>query len=138
MLLPQLSSKELTADAEHTFSVVCQDPNFKDIIPSLLPKNVSPLVDEVLHILYHDPTAHKNNPPLMVHTDSCMVISLLLQWLSSYMIRRLLQLMTPEALIVNIKQIPVPYREMYLRFQEHFSIKELINNHLEKLELNNW
>ncbi len=136
--LCQLSEVELAADAKHVVGIVQEVPHFMDIISKLQPQDIPPLLDEALHVLHRSPGPDDRDSPADVYTDSCMVFSLLLQWLISYMSRRLLQLMTPEAFIVNSRHIPIPYREMYLQFQEHFSVKELIVRQREKLHLNKW
>ena len=56
------------------------------------------------------------------------VIALLQQWLVMYMCKKLMQLMTPEALLVNHKKIPTHYISAYLTHQTHFSLHHLIDS----------
>lgn len=82
---------------------------------------------------------------------ACMVIALLTQWLVRYMIKKLMQLMTPEALILNrryaldyisvymhvihfFRNIPISYLETYLNYQTHFSFSGLITNHIQMID----
>jgi len=82
--------------------------------------------------------------------EICMVTTLMTQWLVRFMCKKLLQLMTPEALILKRKyvkgviimkhtyilcyrSIPLSYLETYLNFQNHFSIKELITEKFQML-----
>lgn len=95
-------------------------------------------VDEALHVLYHAPGPGEEEKPFDVYVDACLVISVLVQWLVSYLCKRLMQLMTPEALIYHNKEIPRTYQRHYLKYQQHFSIRELVEMQLEKLDRNNW
>jgi len=84
---------------------------------------------------------------------ACMVTTMITQWLVRFMCKKLMQLMTPEALILKRKyvnmynmvilfyivyflfrNIPKFYLETYLRFQNHFSIRELIAGKIEMLD----
>ena len=84
--------------------------------------------------------------------EVCMVITLITQWLVRFMCKKLMQLMTPEALILKRKyvkhviclyytmvyslfrSIPRSYLETYLKFQSHFSIKDLIAEKIQMLD----
>ena len=70
--------------------------------------------------------------------NSCLIVAVIVQWLIRYVTKHLMHLLTPEALIVNAKHIPSVLMKSYFEFQEHFSLKILINSHLEKLERNYW
>ena len=56
----------------------------------------------------------------------CLVVALLQQWLVRHLCKRLMQLMTSEALTLYRNVIPSSYLENYLSFHTHFSLKELI------------
>ena len=58
--------------------------------------------------------------------DTKLVLSVLQQWLISYIYKRLMQLMTPEALVSNHEEIPSYYIMHYLNCQSHFSLKDLL------------
>ena len=84
--------------------------------------------------------------------EACMVIALIAQWLVRFMCKKLMQLMTPEAAILKRKyatnlyyivcivyvlccrSIPTSYLKIYLNFQCHFSLKELITKHIQLLQ----
>ena len=136
--LLQFSEQELKSDCKHIFDMMSKEPEFEGIISQMTLEDIVPLVDEALHVLHHSPGPDDAEPPLDIHTDSCMVISLLVQWLVSFLSKRLLQLLTPEALLVHSKEIPNYYLQSYLRFQEHFSLRELIEKQFLHLERNNW
>ena len=63
-----------------------------------------------------------------VTSEIQFVIALLQQWLVMYLCKKLLQLMTPEALLNNHKKIPTHYISTYLSQQTHFSLKRLIES----------
>ena len=44
-----------------------------------------------------------------------------------------MQLMTPEALVLNRKKLPVSYIINYIKYQKHFSLKSLINEHFDAI-----
>ena len=58
--------------------------------------------------------------------------SLLVQWLVRYFCKALMQLMTPEALVLHEHQIPASYIHNYLTYQKHFSLKDLIQQQLDR------
>ena len=61
-----------------------------------------------------------------------------MQWLVQFLVKKVIQLLTPEGLVINHLKIPQNFVYSYLKTQEHFSLKELIQNQLTKLEENNW
>ena len=67
-------------------------------------------------------------------SDVCMVIAVLQQWLVRYLCKKLMQLMTPEALILHRNKIPSSYLTHYLKHQSHFSLKQLISNQYNTLQ----
>ena len=62
----------------------------------------------------------------------------MLQWLVRYLCRRLIQLLTPEALAVHLYKIPKVYVQGYLKIQVHFSLKNLVEKQLKMLKENDW
>ena len=69
-----------------------------------------------------DDGMHGSNPDTTCKT----VIAFLQQWLITYLCERLVQLMTPETLVINHKNIKSYYIDVYLNLQHHFSLKDLI------------
>ena len=107
-------------------------------MPEVNQENVSALIDEALHILHHGPEPNNTERPFEIYTDALMVIAVLTQWIVNYLCKQLMQLMTPEALAVHCEQIPTVYLENYLKFQEHFSLKELVERQFYQLKVNKW
>ena len=81
---------------------------------------------------------HSKKDVQLMGEDSCLVIAVIVQWLVQYVTKRLMHLLTPEALVVNARHMPNVLIKSYFEFQEHFSLKILINSHLEMLERNHW
>ena len=114
--------------------MVLKNPKFERALAGITHENIAVVIDEALDIL-HQPTDADN---LEVHTDALMVIAVLLQWLVSYLCKKLMQLVPPEAIPVHCGGIPTMYIRNYLEFQEHFSLKELIDRQLLQLQGNDW
>ena len=64
-----------------------------------------------------------------------LVQSLLVQWLVRHFCKGLMQLMTPEALVLHENQIPATYIHNYLTYQKHFSLKDLIQQQLDRISV---
>lgn len=64
-----------------------------------------------------------------------VVQSLLVQWLVRHFCKGLMQLMTPEALVLHENQIPSTYIHNYLTYQKHFSLKDLIQQQLDRISV---
>ena len=61
------------------------------------------------------------------------MITLMQQWLVMYLCEKLMQLMTPEALLTNHRKIPTHYISTYLSHQTHFSLRRLIKSLLNPI-----
>ena len=61
-----------------------------------------------------------------------LIQSLFVQWLVRDFCKALMQLMTPEALVLHEHQIPASYIHNYLTYQKHFSLKDLIQQQLDR------
>ena len=66
--------------------------------------------------------------------DCCMVISIAQQLLVQILTKRMINLMTPEAIVLNHSKIPYFYLEHYLCSQAHFSLKEMITKYYTQLK----
>lgn len=116
---------------KHVFQLLRRDPEHVHL-NHIDHHKVAGLVDEALHVLY----GKQHSTPIRVYCDSCVVISLIFHWLVVIMCKRLMQLMIAEALPAVHKCIPTYYIEHYLKFQNHFSLKNLISKHLGDVEQN--
>lgn len=135
----QYSVAELKSDADQLFdSILREDWGFSQVFPKIHHGNALAVVDEALHVLFHGPHPSEKDAPIEIYIDACLVISLLLQWLVRYLCRRLMQLLTPEALAVHLNKVPNVYVQSYLKLQEHFSLKNLMAKQFRSLEENHW
>ena len=95
-------------------------PNLAKELNSLIEAEIPLLVDTALQ---------KSKQSYLCYQctkDTKLVLSVLQQWLISYIYKRLMQLMTPEALVSNHAEIPSYYIMHYLNCQSHFSLKDLL------------
>lgn len=58
-----------------------------------------------------------------------------LQWLIRHLCKRLMQLMTTEALTTVYHSLPHSYTETYLKHQSHFNLQALVERQLQVMEL---
>ena len=126
------------SDADQLFDAILRDKEFSQLISQINHGNALAVVDEALHVLFHGPHPNNKDALIAIYEDACLVISLMVQWLVSYLCKRLMQLLTPEAFIVHLSKIPKYYRESYLQLQEHFSLKNLVEKQHKKLKESQW
>lgn len=69
---------------------------------------------------------------------TCMILSMLQHWIITYLCGKMMQLMTPETLVIKRNLIPSYYIKLYLNHQCHFSLKQLIKGYHESLYSGNW
>ena len=100
-----------------------------DTFKMLEESNVPELLQIALSIL-------KQQEPSQQLTDSniTLVHVLFQQWLVMHLYKRLMQLMTPEALVTNHKKIPPHYISHYLNYQCHFNLKALLVRYHTEME----
>ena len=127
-------------DAISIFKMVLSVPDFNKALEGITHEKVAVVIDEALDALHHGPESTEKDALLMfeLHTDALMVIAVLMQWLLSYVCKRLMQLVPPEAIPVHCSGIPTVYIKNYLVFQEHFSLKKLIEHQRFQLQGNDW
>ena len=90
-------------------------------------------VEEALDTLYH-PTGQLAD----MYEDTCLVITVFTQWIVQYLVKKVIQLLTPEGLVINHLKIPQNFVYSYLKFQQHFSLKEVIQDQIDRLDRNDW
>ena len=121
------------------------------------PDTISQWISEAMELAYTGDAPPKTNSGKSDEYDilgasdgACMVTALITQWLVRFMCKKLMQLMTPETLILKRKyvmvrcvclirlsyfrSIPISYLKTYLSFQSHFSINELITQKIKMLD----
>ena len=130
----QCSLEELKLDAQHVSSYVCADPEFKGLLQTLTPQRARLAVAEAMQKLHNAPPPQGNNPNVGLSPEGCAMVAMAVQWLVRHLCKRLMQLMTPEALIIHRMGISSSYLVNYLRYQSHFSLKTLISYRLNALK----
>ena len=136
LIMLQSTVEELELDCQHIKSIVCSDSEFEGLLNT---KDVSMIdaVFEAFKVLHEAPTPTSDHFKWGTSPQACMVVAILIQWLIRYLCKRLMQIMTPEALTVHIKKIATSYIKNYLQFQHHFSLKKLITSQNDNLQMDN-
>lgn len=116
-------------DVESVFDLVLQDPTFKGLMQDLNHTTAAQVIPEAINVLHSGQRGY-----LVVSSEAYLIIALIQQWLVRYLCKQLMQLMTPEALILHRNKMPSSYLENYINFQTHFSMQNLIIEYLDALE----
>ncbi len=114
-------------EATCLFDVVACDPEFSSLLQSLKCREAGEAVIEAMKVLH--PGATKFSEKLHLTSRVCLVMSLLQQLFVRLLTKRLMNLMTAEAVILHRNKIPHSYLKNYLNCQAHFSLKEVITKY---------
>ena len=120
---------ELRMDTQHVFSLIVCDPEFEGLLKTLTHQEAMNAVVEAINLLYTAPGPQEEGGQLDLTPEGCMVVSFLQQVLIRLLTKRLMQLMTTEAIILHRNKIPFSYLGNYLGNQAHFSLKEAVTNY---------
>ena len=119
-------------DADFLASLVqSSNPKFEGIIKTEL-NDIATARQAVLsafNTLQRDPVDSSQ----LLAPVSQLMRSLLVQWLVRYLCKEVMQLMTPEALVLHERQIPASYIHNYLTYQKHFSLMDLIQQQINRI-----
>ena len=124
----------MECDAEYLASLVqSSNPKFERVIETEWndAETTRKAVLSAFNTLQSDPVGLSQ--PLAPATQ--LIRSLFVQWLVRYLCKEVMQLMTPEALVLHERQIPASYIHNYLTYQKHFSLKDLIQQQLNRIVL---
>jgi hypothetical protein len=133
--VPKTTVDELANDADYLFPILFQDSSFEGAFQSLTQDSAHQAVSQALKVLHTAPDPHEEGVVMIdVPPSACLVISLLQQWLIRHMIKELMKLMTSEAVTLHRKKIPTSYIDNYLTYQQHFSLKKLLDLQLRALQ----
>jgi uncharacterized protein (UPF0335 family) len=86
-------------------------------------KNVN---EEYIFNLVEDTMQVLSNPKLEALPEVYLIISVIVQWLTKYFCKRLMQVLAPESLAVHHRSMPASLSKYYMDHQEHFSLKQLL------------
>lgn len=123
-------------DATDVYNLVC-DPKFEDLLQNLKHCEVKQIIADAFNVLYSatGPPEKREHAAIGLHPEGCMVVTLVLQLLVRLFIKRLMNLMTTEAVILHRNMIPSFHLKNYLGNQAHFSLKEIIANYHTALSM---
>ena len=132
--IPQCPPEEMKHDAECLFHLILSsNPNFEGAMKTEVKdmKTATAAIHSALDAL-------QRGYPEELSPSTQLMWSLLVQWLVRHCCKQLIQLMTPEALVLHEEQIPASYIQHYLSYQKHFSLKDLIQQQLDKVQGNRY
>ncbi len=125
---------ELYLDAHGVYPLIMRDPGFEALLMKLTHDEVVRAVKEAMETLHQATGPTGSVVQYDISMEACLAITVLEQWLVRYLTKRLMQLMTSEAVILHRRKVPSSYLENYLTCDTHFSLKQLIVSHLDALE----
>ena len=130
--IPQCPAEEMKHDAECLFRLVLSsNPNLEGALKTEVKdmETAKAAIHSALEALQRGHIDFTEALPPAIQ----LMWSLLVQWLVRQFCKQLIQLITPEALVLHEEQIPAPYIHCYLSYQKHFSLKGLIQQQLDKV-----
>lgn len=116
-------------DSEHVFHLIKCDAKFEGLLKNFTHQDAALAVIEAFNLLHTAPGPKKDGRYLDLTPDGCMVVSLIQQLLIRLLTRRLMNLMSAEAIVLNRNKIPYSYLKNYLRDQAHFSLKKTVRGY---------
>ncbi len=129
----QYTEDDFKLDVDAVFELVLQDPKFKGLMQDMTHNAASLAIPEAMNVLHKAVTPDRGEH-LDVAPEGCLVIALLQQWLIRFLTKRLMQMMTSEALILHRNKIPFSYLKNYLNFHTHFSLLNLVESYHQAVE----
>ena len=136
----QYSEEELRSDTAEVMEIIMLDSEFSGQILRLMSMEsnseatqvIHEAVVEALNVLHFTKSVEEFRRE--VSANACMVVSMLTHWLVRYLCKRVMQLMTSEALCMHHRKIPSTFIQAYLNHQHHFSLKELLETQMKELD----
>ena len=125
-----MNANELKEDSDYISSLLNVD---KDVLDNLEIGSINTAVSIAISWVMSEDTDDSTIESDDINTQ--LVCAYIEKWLSVSLIKRMLHLMTPEALVTHNQNIPPHYRNIYLRHQSHFSLTNLISGVRESLNV---
>lgn len=122
----QMDSSDVCDDAK---CIISQLQSYKQMLDSLKTMSYSSIrasVMQAICALHQQDNINDNQISEDLSIHSRMVIVVLQQWLVRISCKRIMQLMTPEALVQHRRKMPSSYIMHYLNEQHHFNLKNLV------------
>ena len=118
-------------DTEQIFDLV----TCEDFLKRLTRKKAAQAVKDVFKILYTAPGPKKDREQVIALTpEGSMVLSFIQQLLIRLLTKRLMNLMSAEAVVLHRNKIPESYLNNYICHQAHFSLKIAIKIYYDTLQ----
>lgn len=133
-LFLQITVKELTLDAEHISQMIVDSQISATYVEPMNMESIYKAIKDTMNTL-HESSTYDQQFFSGLEDQHVLIITIMQQWLVRYFVKRLMQLMTPEAVVLNQKKIPHSYLANYLTYQHHFSLKEVVTNTVEAMDL---
>ena len=124
--LLKVSSEEFRWDSDEVFAIVLSDSRFQEVRKSLGSHTETWAIRDAMDYCFKASEMETQ----LLSRESVFIILLLQQWTIRCMCKRLMQIMTPEALVLHHKSLPSSYIRNYLQCQHHFNLKNLISHYL--------
>ena len=121
-------------DTEHISKMIFSSQFGTTFVEPMNTESIYEAIKDTMSIL-HSSSTYDQQFFSDLEDQNVLIITILQQWLVRYFVKRLMQLMTPEALVLNQRKIPHSYLVNYLIYQHHFSLKEVIKNTVEAMDL---
>lgn len=129
----QCSPEELSLDMREVLNQVLRDSEFAGRVLLMTSETyydstglIYKAVMEAFDAL-HNPRAQINiNQDVSI--NALLVVSVVTQLLVRLICKKIMQLMTSDSLCVHHRSVPTSYIQNYLNYQNHFSLKKLIEN----------
>ena len=103
--------------------------DFEMLLPALTYQQARNAVTETFNNIYSSfSPENMTSHGYLKQPKSSLVLMLIQQLFVQILTKRLMQLMTTEAVILNRNKIPYSYLVSYLTYQAHFSLKDTITN----------
>ena len=112
-------------DIKSIFHFICSNAYFDEYIKEVNDKSAADAREKAVFIL----NSMKQEDRPTIPKGASMIISLTLQWIVRHLCKALMQVMTPEAVVIFDQKIPSTYIVNYLKHQQHFHLRKLINQH---------
>ena len=110
---------ELDDDGSHMLQLFTKyDQSLSSTLDKVEESDIPNMVEDAFVVLKEEKRERTENNKL--------VLAVFQQWLMSHLCKRLMQLMTPEALVTYHEKIPNHYISHYLNCQSHFNLKDLL------------
>ena len=125
---------EFSEDAKHIFAIVCiNNQHFKIHWDNLRADfSIDYIINSISSTIRHLRSSDRVEQLPMAVDFTCAILN---QWLVVYYCKKMLQLMTPEALVTQGRSMYRHYFKTYLKRQVHFSLRKMTSTVFKAMQL---